>query len=354
MNDLFSEMHRRLKQRQKLVLARIIKHAGSTPRTTGTKCIITEDGTLIGTIGGGLLEYEVMEKAREVFTSEKTAILHFRLAGEALQNSEMICGGTADVFLEPVLPENRFMVDLFQRTDDLLSSGGTGTLYTKIEEGIDGRDETFRMLVSADGQKTGLIPGFNTPASHKLGVIQTMPDGTSVFADPVEPGNILYVFGAGHVSLYVSRIAALVGFRVVVIDDRKDFANAKRFPEAEEILVVPFTKAFDRVSMTPSAYIVIMTRGHAHDRDVLEQVLKMEQVLKKSCAYVGMIGSRRKRDKIYTYLMETGIPEETIKKVYSPIGLDINAETPEEIAVSILAELIKVKASKSESLKIIK
>lgn len=159
--------------------------------------------------------------------------------------------------------------------------------------------------------------------------------------EPVIQNPALLLFGGGHVSTFVASIAKTLGFHVSVFDDRSDFANRERFPEADEIFDMAYPAAFEKITITGSSYIVIVTRGHGDDKDVLDLVLKS----RTSPAYIGMIGSIRKRDTIYKHLMEKGIQRDLLARVYSPIGLNIGAHTPEEIAVSIMAEIIRVKAT---------
>ena len=149
----------------------------------------------------------------------------------------------------------------------------------------------------------------------------------------------MYLFGAGHICTFVAPLAKMVGFRVAVIDDREEFANRERFPNADEIIVCPFADAFDRIAISANAYVAIVTRGHLHDRDVLNAALQTD------AGYIGMIGSRRKRDIIYASLMKEGFSAARLKEVHSPIGADIGGETPEEIAISIVAELIAERRS---------
>ena len=158
--------------------------------------------------------------------------------------------------------------------------------------------------------------------------------------EPVVSRPVLYVFGAGHVSRQIVPLAAGVDFQVVVIDDREDFANAGYFPDATDIHQYPFEGLMERLPIDESSFLVIVTRGHMHDKTVLAQALKT------NATYIGMIGSSRKRRLIYQKLVEEGFKEEGLLRVHSPIGLEIGAETPEEIAVSIVAELIKVRAGK--------
>ena len=172
-------------------------------------------------------------------------------------------------------------------------------------------------------------------------MMRSLPSGEEVnlFLEPMLSTPVVYLLGGGHVSLPLARLIKTLDFKLVVCDDREDFANEERFPEADEVWVRDFRTVLDEVELGPEAYVVIVTRGHIYDKDVLAQALKQE------VAYVGMIGSRRKRDMIYQTLLEEGYSQEKIKSVHSPIGLGIGAETPEEIAVSVAAELIQVRSA---------
>ncbi len=161
-----------------------------------------------------------------------------------------------------------------------------------------------------------------------------------VFVEPILSPPTLYIFGAGHISVSIAKIGNMVGFRVVVIDDRAEFANPERFPEADEILVQDFSVDSLSLKINKSSYIVLVTRGHLSDEVVLEWVVGTEAV------YIGMIGSRKKTATVLAHLQSKGVPKELLDRVYSPIGLDICAETPGEIAVSILGEIIKVRREK--------
>ena len=158
-----------------------------------------------------------------------------------------------------------------------------------------------------------------------------------VLVEPIFSEPTVFIFGAGHVSQQLASLAKRVSFRIVVIDDREMFANRERFPEADEVIVSEFEKSFDHLTIDDSSYIVIVTRGHLYDGTVLEKAVKTD------ARYIGMIGSRKKIHTLYLNLMEKGISKGTLDRVYAPIGIDINSETPEEIAVSIVAQLIKVR-----------
>ena len=164
-----------------------------------------------------------------------------------------------------------------------------------------------------------------------------------VYIEPIEPSPELYIVGAGHVGFHLARIAQEVGFRVHVADDREKFANAERFPTATEIIVDDIPSWLNRARIPPHAYVVIVTRGHTNDLDALRALAPRE------LRYLGLIGSRAKVARIYDALREDRMPDEALLRVHAPIGLDIGAVTTEEIAVSILAELIAVKHGKIQS-----
>ena len=348
MENHFEDVSKYLQEGKKVILARIIKQTGSIPRAAGTQCIVLEDGSIKGTIGGGLLEHRVMERAKECFKKEKSSMMHFELTGDEVAKTDMLCGGVADIYLETIFPGNAVAGEIFKRIGNFINEGQKGVLLTLVSDGIRPEDEKSRLLIEEDGSTTGaigIVPGEDKKRLAKFLEIKT-PKLTeiekgkeSIFIEPLMPYDILYLFGAGHVSTFVSSLASMVGFRVVVIDDRKEFANKERFKEADEIIVLPFSDVFEKINISSSCYIAIITRGHIQDLNVLRESLK------RSDGYIGMIGSKRKREKIYQALMEEGVSAERLRQVHSPIGLDIGAETPEEIAVSIVAELIRVRAS---------
>lgn len=341
--NIFVQVSELLSFGERIVLARIIGRTGSAPRAVGSKCIVKEDGAVVGTIGGGSLEHMVSKRAKAVLGFGKSEIYQLKLTGNDVTKTDMICGGAVDVYLEPLFPESRESVEFFASLKDLTESNREGILLTMVAEGTSATDTQTRMLKKKGGS-TGEIRGLTKEALEldELTEPQLIPlpgSDACIFAEYVDAEPILILFGAGHVSIFVAPLAKTVGFRVTVIDDRSEFANKERFPDADEIHVVPFSEAFDRITVSDSSYLTIVTRGHTFDRVVLEAALHTEP------AYVGMIGSRKKRELIYAALRDNGIPEEKIASVHSPVGVDIDAETPEEIAVSIVAELIKARAA---------
>ena len=322
-----------LEQGKQGALATIISRVGATPRDAGAKIFIGEDGKMYGTIGGGCMEAEVWQHARTVIASGKTKILRYSLNGKTVEDEGMICGGTAEIFLEPVTAKQKAV---YQNLADCIATGEKAVVVTRVD------GNTFiKTLFKADGSMTGDA----LPPEIKSNI-----DGHSRHGEPhiqngflvevVTPTPHLFIYGAGHISQYISTMAKLVDFHITVVDDRSQFANRDRFPDADEIIVEEFRDVFEKVRPPLSGYAVIVTRGHKHDAVVLEEVLKQPP------QYVGMIGSKRKVKIIYDDLMKKGVSGGLLRAVYAPIGIEIDAETPQEIAVSIVAELIKARSNR--------
>ncbi len=354
MKNLFLEIANCIENNKMGVLARIVQRKGSAPRAVGTSCFVLEDKTLLGTIGGGLLELKVIEEATRLIDMGKTKLIHFRMNSEVAEEQGMICGGIVDVYLEPIIPSQENSTIVFKKIKTIIMQGNEALLLTKIQDGLDIRTEKTMMLILKDNFQVGSLGGAEEDKDHYLPkkiwklktstLISIEGKPWDIFLDPIRPHETLFIFGAGHVSTFIAPLAKLVGFNIVIIDDRETFANKDRFPDADKIISMSFNEAFKTISIDKSSYIVIVTRGHASDRDVLGFALNTE------ATYIGMIGSRKKRDAVYNSLMKAGFSKKKLEKVHSPIGLDIGAETPEEIAISIVAELIKERAGKGSTL----
>jgi xanthine dehydrogenase accessory factor len=342
------------------VLATIIALTGSGPRGVGTKFIIMEDGSYEGTIGGGRLEAQVLEGAKTVFATRKPARLSFNLRGTDVAKSEMLCGGQTQVFLEPLFPERMDQRQLFNRAMEIQKRGGSGILVTLVDTARWKQGEIPKLFIESDGERIGAISGLEEleakVKSDMVGLLgKRQPALISyhdsrgqvweVFAEPIVSEPMLYIFGGGHVSSQIVPLAKRVGFSVAVIDDRLEFADPKKFPEAAEVHHYPFEGVVQRLPVNDASYLVIVTRGHIHDKAVLTQCLKTK------AKYIGMIGSRRKIAMVYDKMKEEGFTQKDIVRVHAPIGLEIGAETPEEIAVSIVAELISVRAGRGIGVK---
>ena len=252
--DIFEEIRRLRREGRKAVLATIVQIRGSVPSFQTAKMLVRDDGSILGSVGGGCVEADVWAAAQDVLREEKSRVMSFDLTEESMAEGGLICGGKVEIFVEPVLP---------------------------------------------------------------------VPE--------------MVIFGAGHISTQVSKIATVAGFRTTIVDNRPIYANAERFPEAEQIYSGSFEESFAAILPTENTYLVIVTRGHQEDENVLRWAVGTK------ARYIGMIGSKRKIRAIAEHLAEEGISRERLEKVHMPIGLDIGAVTPEEIAVAIVAEVIQIR-----------
>jgi xanthine dehydrogenase accessory factor len=327
-------------QKVPIVLASIISLQGSSPRHSGTKMLISAKGNY-GTIGGSLIEAATIKVARNGLVAENSSILEFDLAGKDASAAGMICGGKASILLDNIAPTESNKT-FFRNWFEAVRGSKDFYLLTFLQ----GTGRSFMVSGHSLFYPDGQVIGENELNESDIGNLRSdlhnissasivISNDKRIVIDPIRKLKTVYCFGAGHVAVPTAKIAAMVGFRVVVIDDRAEFANKERFPEAYEVRVLDsFEQAFSGLEIDKDSFIIILTRGHMFDRVVLEQSLKT------GAGYIGMISSRKKREAIYTALLKTGITKEALEKVHSPIGIKIGGETPEEIAVSIAAELI--------------
>jgi xanthine dehydrogenase accessory factor len=213
-----------------------------------------------------------------------------------------------------------------------------------LSRGLEGSMDQWKRVVSRDAgiQLSVHDLAEETEKAHHRNETRRLKlqDGELILEPMIgQPG--LIIFGGGHVSKSISRAAAMIGFRVTIVDDRKEYANQERFPEASQTLAVEFYDAFDHLTIKPSTYIVIVTRGHRSDEEILERALKTP------AKYIGMIGSKRKVLTTYEHLVERGIPVDVLKRVHAPMGVEIGAVTTEEIGISVVAQLIHVRRGSS-------
>jgi len=335
------------------VLGTIIRQEGPTPRELGTQCVILEDGAMVGTIGGGLLEAQAIEASKEVFDTRLPKRLYFSLTGKDVAETDMLCGGQVEVFLEPLFPASKETASIFREVHETLKKGACGLMATLIDPEAWTHAVPPKRFLTARGHHHGTLPGgqgisdtlerqMNTFIKSRRTALLAMENDEGkpcqILVESITAPSTLVVFGAGHVSQQIVPLARRVAFHVTVIDDREAFADETHFPDADSVLCRPFEDIMEQLNIDESSYLVIVTRGHIHDKTVLAQSLKT------TARYIGMIGSRRKRDIIYEKLLEEGFSREDLERVHSPVGIDIGAQTPEEIAVSIVAQLIQVRA----------
>ncbi len=337
-------------QNESFAVATILDKSGSAPRSEGAKMVVRADGSIIGSVGGGRLEAEAIELARQAIRARKTLVQSFNLTSKDAAGSDMICGGVGETLIDFIDAGDENNLKIYAEAADILASGRKGWLITILGLPTEAAETSRQQcLVKADRNLIGNI----TCDPYLLEKLVTGPAKitlhSEIFNDqrflmePLRAGGTVYLFGAGHVSQKIAPLSESVGFKTVVIDDRADYASRERFPEPVETRVIDSFKHLPRFEFDEDSYLVIITRGHLYDRHVLEQVLR------SPVAYIGMIGSRTKRDLLYKEMEEHGFEKEELACVFCPIGTDIGAETPEELAISIVGELVKARSEKTAS-----
>lgn len=351
-NPIYPIVHRLLAAGEKLILARIIRRSGSAPRDVGSMCVVTRDH-IFGSVGGGSIEHQMVLSARQLLDTGDSSVYQFRMNNEDVAETGMICGGDVDLFLEPIFPANTTKSSLYREVARRVETYAPGFLITRIADRIPAASEAANLFIAPEQDAIGAIEGLSPQylnyhhleSTHQdaFDLVPSTGTAPTLFIERIDLIHSVILFGAGHVSEYVAKLAKMVGFHVTVIDDRVEFANHERFPDADTVIVDGVETVFGQLNITVASYLVILTRGHLYDQSVLEKALHTK------AGYIGMIGSKRKRNLIYQSLIESGVDQEALDRVCSPVGVPINAQTPEEIAVSIVAELIKRRAPEKKN-----
>lgn len=338
MRDLLERLVERLKKGESLAVATIVSHEGSTPRTAGSKMLVDRQGGLAaGSVGGGLLEAVALEAAPRVLETGMPELMDFDLSGELAAGADMICGGRLKVFVEAAVPD---ALPIFQGLLEELQSGRDMLLVTALDGARPGLRRVMRLHADEAGNAEPGEEALRRAARGALGALTLRCQEVLCFVEPWLAPPRLILCGGGHVAQATVPVAARAGFQVTVLDDREEFARPERFPEAVLCRDVPeFSDCFTGITLDDKTYVVILTRGHVHDAFVLEQVLEAGRA-GHAAGYVGMIGSTRKREEVYAALRRKGATDAELTRVHCPVGLPIGAETPAEIAVSIVAECI--------------
>jgi xanthine dehydrogenase accessory factor len=331
-----------LRTGESFATATIFDNVGSAPRTNGAKMLVKADSSISGSIGGGRLEADVI---RTALSCRQTVIHSFDLSSRDVAGMDMICGGKGDVLIDFVDAADANNRTVYEAAADIIAQGKKAWLITILKNDPAGTKRQ-QCLVKPDKTLIGKIDCdpymleklLTGPA--KISIHAEVLDNQRFLVEPLRPTGTLYIFGAGHVSQCIAPLSVSVGFKPVVLDDRAEYANRDRFAETIEVRLIDNFRQLPQLAIDENSYLVIVTRGHLYDRVVLEQVLRSD------AAYIGMIGSRSKRDKLFAEMINQGYGKEELARVYAPIGTNIGAETPEELAVSIVGELIKIRAAR--------
>ena len=343
MRELLDDALALLARREPFVLVTLVSKQGSAPRSAGARMLVRRDGTIAGTVGGGLLEATAIREAAEVVAAGTSRVTAVDLDGPSVASTAMICGGATLLLMAYVSPGDVELTAVLEALRASIAGARPARLFMFFGAAPGSTDVAY-CLLPEDGDPVGaalLAPGeliALAGESLRHGLV-ALPDGRVLTAEVVVPLVTVLVCGAGHVGRALAPAAAAAGFRVVVLDDRAEFASSARFGEVAEVRVLAsFDDAFAELDVTPRTFVVIVTRGHAHDYTVLRQALR------SPAGYIGLMGSKAKRAKVFAALCDDGFSDRDLARVFKPIGIAIGAETPAELAVSITAELIKARA----------
>ena len=352
---MYPQVSRIMEEGETIAVATIVSTLGSTPREVGAKMVVTRSGEIIGTVGGGCGEAEVVRSAVQAIRERKPALVRVELMDDIESDSPAVCGGILNVFVEPWWKDDDASIPA-RIADELarVSETGESAVVATVLGSAGGAIAPGQKCVIRDGsvlissiRNEALLQAIIRESDERMvneqsrQVALSLPDTgdkVEVFFDVITAVRKVIIVGAGHLAVPLAQFAKILGFHITVLDDRVIYANRDRFPDVDEVIVGDMAETLGNLEITPQTYIVLITRGHQFDEPCLRRVIN------SPAKYIGMIGSRRRIKACFIrFRDEDGIPEERLKRVYAPIGLDIKAESPEEIALSIVAEMVKVR-----------
>ncbi len=345
MEEVFQEAVNLLSKNEPIVVATVVRTKGSTPQKPGAKLVVRKDGTAVGTLGGGCVEGDIWFAAKELMRSKGGAVHRdYYLNEDIAARDGLVCGGTMYFLIDPAyeaqdyLPYAREVVSAY-------AGGAPVAIVNLVKPGSSNEASVgAKLFVQHDGATSGSLGSPPLDAEAKKRALKLMDlgkteyvqseDGSEYFIEAYTTPPTLVVAGGGHISLALAPLATRLGFRLFVIDDRPQFCNPERFPQADELVVAPYHEGIQQLPINANTFIVVATRGHRYDD------MALEAACRTPASYVGLVGSRRKAALIYPMLLKHDIPLERVMAVRSPIGLDVGGRTPDEIAVSIMAEIL--------------
>lgn len=327
LKDFWQKIYRELKANRSVILAMVMEKKGSAPRGVGAHMLILADGTTIDTIGGGNLEYLTVEEAKKNLKEFKSVVKTFSLTNTEAGNSGMVCGGQLKVMLYCFQPKDLTQVE---KSLKLINS------QTKFVININWQDDNFSLKIydfkEDFSEKDKLKHKTYLQENHENNII------SGKYFEVMKQSPRVFLFGGGYVAQEVAKLLPNLEFEYNIIEERIEFAQRKLFPEAKHIIVVDFADFAHQVEIKSTDYAIVVTNGHTKDTVVLKTLLKNPP------CYIGVIGSKHKKLYVEKYLQEQGFEKELIQKIVMPIGLNIKADTPAEIAISIVAQLIQKRA----------
>lgn len=345
MKEVILESVRLMEKNEPCVVATVVRTKGMTPQKAGAMQLIRQDGSSLGTLGGGCVEGDIWFYAKEMLREKSgPQFRDYYLNEDIAAKDGLVCGGTMYFFIEPlwraqdILPFAKEIIKAYE-------GGPPVSVATVVKSTDDKIKPGARLLIYEDGTTVGSLGdtyleeqaievGKRVAPFGNNEMVQR-EDGTEVYVEGFTAPPTLVIMGGGHVGKAVYNLANTLGFRTIVVDDRPEFSNKKRFPEAFETVVADFDRALDNMPVNFNSFILVATRGHRFDD------LATKAAINTPARYIGLLGSKRKNLMIFRELLKNDVPIERIKEIHGPVGLNIGALTPEELAVSIMAEIIQ-------------
>jgi xanthine dehydrogenase accessory factor len=323
---------------EEVTLATVIRVIGSAPRPVGAKMIVSSSGRMAGSVSGGCVETTVYEEMMDILAGGPPRILHFGITEDMIWDVGLACGGTIDLFVQRLDPT------LVAALDNAVEQGKPVALVTIVDGETTGASAlvTTAGVIEGSGDERIVAAAQEVLAARaRAGSLHVIAPGQELFVEPFLPSPVLVIIGGVHIAIPLTRFAKELGFYVIVADPRAKFANRERFPEADEVRVEWPDEALAHLEVDDSTYIVLLTHDPKIDEPTLAAALKTE------AGYVGAIGSRKTHAERFERLARWGITPEQLRRVYAPIGLDLGGRTPEETALSIIAEVVAIRNSRS-------
>jgi len=345
MSDFIKETVRLLEKGEPHVVATVVKTQGMTPQKAGAKQLIRQDGTSVGTLGGGCVEGDIWHFAKEMLREHQgPQFLDYHLDADMAAEDGLVCGGKMYFFVEPTW-ESEMLLPFAREIQKASVSGPAVAVATVVQSKRPGPRLGSRLLIREDGSSVGSLGDESLQAEICRRGRQIAPfagndtikwpDGTEIYVEGFTTPPTLIIMGGGHIGRSVAALALTLGLQLIVVDDRPEFANQQRFPGARQTVVAPFDEALNRVDVAFNSFILIATRGHRFDD------MATLAAVGTPARYIGLLGSKRKNMLIFRELLKQGVSLDKINQIHAPVGLDIGALTPEELAVSIVAELVQ-------------
>ena len=336
MRDILADIESWQAEGRAVAIATVVETWGSAPRPAGGKMALTADGRIAGSVSGGCVENAVVEAGKKTLSSGKPQLLHYGVSDDTAWSVGLACGGSLDIYVERLDPE------IFAPVDEALRAAKPVAVATVIRapEGELGR----KLALFEDGRVAGSIDEAalsEARAAMSEGTsrrVQT--DARELFIDVLLPAPRLVIVGGVHIAIALVSLAKTLGFRTILVDPREAFANAVRFPHADEIVNDWPDTALARIAPDGSTAIAVLTHDPKLDDPALATALRSRAF------YVGALGSRRTQEKRQARLREAGLADEFLSRLYAPIGLTLGGRSPEEIAIAILAQIVAARNRK--------